>query len=129
MPTAKALVNADRDADRASRWFTRRAVSMTSATAMGRANAKTLPLVAMASPKAAPATANLTTVPSLAAVAQASKQSATKKVSQLSVVKKWASWIDIGARAAKSEAIRLTERPPSDVPRAAMGRMVNALKT
>ena len=42
----------------------------------------------------------------MAAATQASKQSATKKVSQLSVVKKWASWIDIGARAAKSAAMQ-----------------------
>ena len=104
-------MSADRDADAASRRLKRRAVSMTSAMAMGTASVKTLPLVAMARPKAAPAAANFTALPSLAAVTQASKQSATKKVSQLSVVKKWASWIDIGASAAKSAAIRPTVRP------------------
>ena len=95
---------------------------------MGTASAKTLPLVAMARPNAAPADAYLIGLPYLAAVTQASKQSATKKVSQLSVVKKWASWIDIGASAAKSAAISPTARPASEVPRAAMGRMVSALK-
>src|SRR5687767_10856257 len=95
--------------------------------AIGIASAKTLPLVAMARPNAAPADANLSALPSLAAVTQASKQSVTKKVSQLSVVKKWASWIDIGARAAKSAAMTPTARPPSEVPRAAMGSIVSAL--
>src|SRR5215207_5460129 len=128
MADATALVTADRDADGTSRSVKRRAVSMRSAMAIGRANAKTLPLVAMARPKAAPAAANLTTRPCLAAVTQASKQRATKKVSQLSVVKKWASWIDIGARAAKSAAISPTGRPARVVPSAAIGSIVSALK-
>src|SRR5215207_9059886 len=91
---ATPLVTADRDADATSRSVKRRAVSMRSAMAMGTASAKTLPLVAMARPKATPAAAKPTARPCLAAVTQASKQRATKKVSQLSVVKKWASWID-----------------------------------
>src|SRR5215208_2263690 len=128
MPAVNALMNADRDTNAALRRLKRRVESMTSAMAMGSASVKTLPLVAIASPKATPAAANLTAPPSLAAVTQASKQTATKKVSQLSVVKKWASWIDMGARAAKSAAIRPTGRPAREVPRAAMGRMVRALK-
>src|SRR5215203_803410 len=90
-------MSADRDANAAFPRLKRRAVSMRSAATMGRASVKTLPLVAMARPKAAPAAANFTALPSRAAVTQANKQRATKKVSQLSVVKKWASWIDIGA--------------------------------
>src|SRR5215207_9046398 len=129
MPDAKALRNVDRDADTASWRLKRRAASIVSATPIGSANAKTLPLVAMARPKAAPAAANWIALPSLAAFTQASKQSVTKKVSQLSVVKKWASWIDIGDRAAKSAVISPTERPAREAPSAAMGSMVSALMT
>ncbi len=71
---------------------------------------KTLPFVAIASPNAAPAAANQRREPvSPARVAQ-SRQRATKKVSQLSVVKKCASWMVIGANAATAAAARAARR-------------------
>jgi hypothetical protein len=73
-------------------------------------------LVAIASPNVAPAAANHRgELRSAARIAQR-RQSATKKVNQLSVVKKWASCTDIGASAttaaATSPAVREKTRAP-----------------